>query len=348
MADLVCFKLENNIYYCPIQLNNNIFTTNAGERNDTDVCEDVLWNLVCSAKQDLYYIMDFSECIGSIENTSEIIKRLAKSRFIIIVREKFKSVFETQGIKEVEIEEVAEKDNKIWIVKSNVEKELNDYMERIKPEIEKYGCTEFFYKIILTQFFYRDIKNNNSYSFKKGSLKYLESSNVYVNKYINVKSLFLDYSYMMLVVKGLKRMIKKNFLYDGKEISLLGVSNNGIILANLLSYELNLQVQSLSRLGPVYCLEDSVDRLNNFSEKNYVLVSDVICMGGELRMAKGIVNILGAHLLGGICVVKIREVYRGNKEEKVYALLNDINGLEVDNDRIGYQIFIDDEETEEE
>jgi len=345
MADLVCFKLKNNIYYCPIQLNNNILTTNAGEYNDTDVYEDVLLNIVYSVKKDLYYIMDFSECAGSIENIPKIIKKLATPKLIILAREKFKKVFEKQRISGLEIEEVVEKENKIWIIKSNVEDKLNDYIERIKPGIAKYGFTDFFYKVILTQFFYQDIKSNNSYSFEKGALKYLESSNVYVNKYINVKSLFLDYSYMMLVVKGLKRIVKKYFLSDEKEISLLGVSNNGIILANLLSYELNLPVQSLNRLGPVYCLEDSADRLSNFSERKYVLVSDVICMGGEFRMAKGIVNILGSHLLGGICVVKIRDVYRGNREEQVYALLNDINDIEVENDRIDYRIFIDDEET---
>jgi len=97
MADLVCFKLKNNIYYCPIQLNNNILTTNAGEYNDTDVYEDVLLNIVYSVKKDLYYIMDFSECAGSIENIPKIIKKLATPKLIILAREKFKKVFEKQG-----------------------------------------------------------------------------------------------------------------------------------------------------------------------------------------------------------------------------------------------------------
>ena len=65
-------------------------------------------------------------------------------------------------------------------------------------------------------------------------------------------------------------------------------------------------------------------------------------MGGEYKMANGIVDILGSKLLGGICVVKIRDVYRNQRESNVYALLDDINGLEVDGERIGYQIYVDD------
>ena len=65
-------------------------------------------------------------------------------------------------------------------------------------------------------------------------------------------------------------------------------------------------------------------------------------MGGEYKMAQGIVDILGSKLLGGVCVVKIRDVYRKPKVNKVYALLDDINEFKINDEIIDYQISVDD------
>ena len=59
-------------------------------------------------------------------------------------------------------------------------------------------------------------------------------------------------------------------------------------------------------------------------------------------MAQGIVDILGATLVGGICVVKIRDVYRNRKEKNVFALLEDINAIKINNEIVDYRVFADD------
>ena len=60
-------------------------------------------------------------------------------------------------------------------------------------------------------------------------------------------------------------------------------------------------------------------------------------------MAQGILDILGSTLLGGVCVVKIRDIYRNKTGKNVFALLDDINRIEVDTEKIGYQIYVDDQ-----
>lgn len=152
----------------------------------------------------------------------------------------------------------------------------------------------------------------------------------------------MDCKYMIMIVKDLAEILKREFKNDLDNIALLGVSNNGIILANLLSYELKLPVKSLNRLGPIYCLNKERDKTEQFNNKKCVLVSDVVCLGGEYRMAQGIVDILGATLVGGICVVKIRDVYRNRKEKNVFALLEDINAIKINNEIVDYRVFADD------
>lgn len=341
MNRIITFPIEDKIEYCSVRMNNNDLTSNIGIRVESSVEEGVLQNLINSFDEKINYIVDFCDCYGAINTTVEILNKFAKNNIIILAPEKLKNAFSKLQLGYSEV--YGEADEKLFSIAFAEEGELYDFFQVVKSQLRGIEAKSFFHQLILTRFFYYDIKNNPQYAFEKGNLKYLESSNVYVNKYINVKSLFLNRNYMLLVIKDLKEVIKKEFKSALDELVLLGVSNNGIILANLLSYELQIPVQSLNRLGPVYCLEKKIDRNNQFYNKKYVLVSDVVCMGGEYKMAQGIVDILGAMLLGGVCVVKIRDVYRNKIEKNVFSLLDDINRMEVDTERIGYQIYVDDD-----
>lgn len=338
MEKMITFPLHDKIEYCSIRMNNNDLTSNMGQRADVSVEEGVLWKVIQSFDKDTNYIVDFLNCEGTINTTEKILEGFAKDNIIILAPEKLKNAFSKKF--ECNCETYGNTADKFYSITFCKDGKFNSYFKTIKSQMHDSDFM-FFQKLLLTRFFYYDIKNNPQYSFVKGDLKYLESSNVYVNKYINVKSLFLNYDYMILVVKGLKELIKTKFKSDLSDAILLGVSNNGIILANLLSYELQIPVQSLNRLGPVYCLAKQTDRNDQFNNNKYILISDVVCMGGEYKMANGIVDILGSKLLGGVCVVKIRNVYRNQRENNVYALLDDINGLEVDGEKIGYQIYVD-------
>lgn len=349
MEKLICFNLNDDIVYCPIHLNNSVFANNDGGDKNCSVCQEMLCDIIGTLVPEVNYVLDFTQCLGSIESTPDILKCLKNVNVLILADEKFK---EALGNLERELEITVEKwgtnENRFWIVKFKKNLVLNKYIDALENEEGEYSPSDYFSKLVLTKFFYEDIKENPKYDFSQRNKKYLGSSNVYVNKYINVKSLFLDYDYMMLMISELVKLINKHFnRYEG-QISLLGVSNNGIILANMLSYQLRTSAYSLKRLGPVYCLEDNANRLGDFQDKKYILVSDVICMGGEYRMAKGIVDILGSKLLGGISVVKIRDAYRGENEEEIYAVIDDINQFTIEGRKIDYQVYIDDQVNEEE
>lgn len=339
MKRIITFPLSERIEYCSIRVNNNNLTSNVGGRADNSIEEEFLLHLIGLFDNNVNYIVDFWDCEGTINTTEEILKRLAQKNIVILAPEKLKNAFSKQLLG---FSEEYGKGEKLFIIAFDEKGETYTCFKNILPRGQDVDVKSFFHQLVLVRFFHDDIKKNPQYSFKKGNLKYLESSNVYVNKYINVKSLFLNRNYMLLVIKDLKEVVKKEFKSVINEVVLLGVSNNGIILANLLSYELQVPVQGLNRLGPIYCLDKKVDRNDGFYNKKYILVSDVVCMGGEYKMAQGIIDILGATLLGCICVVKIRDVYRNKAEKNVFALLEDINEVEIDNEKIDYQVFVDD------
>lgn len=342
MNELITFPLTDGIEYCSVHLNSSGLTYNMGLGADMSVEQSFLGYLLESlkTKTDVCYIVDFGNCEGAINTTSDIIREFANPKYILIAPSKLKDAFERnklgiykaygQGVTQL-YSIVFDKNNSFYTDFKQIEGQMKGGDQRF-----------FFHQFILTRYFYNDIKSNPQYSFDKGKLKYLESSNIYVNKYINIKSLFMDCKYMIMIVKDLAEILKREFKNDLDNIALLGVSNNGIILANLLSYELKLPVKSLNRLGPIYCLNKERDKTEQFNNKKCVLVSDVVCLGGEYRMAQGIVDILGATLVGGICVVKIRDVYRNRKEKNVFALLEDINAIKINNEIVDYRVFADD------
>jgi len=338
MKKIITFPLSDKIEYCSVRINNNNLATNIGGRAEDSIEEGFLENLIESLNDEVNYIIDFGDCEGAINTTPNILENLAKKNIMILAEEKLKNAFSKSKSFNGKTNKESEK---VFSIIFDTQGELYIYFEKIRGKIND-NISFYFHRLVLTRFFYYDIENNSKYSFEKGNLKYLESSNVYVNKYINVKSLFLDANYMILVVKDMKELLKKHFKGELNSIVLLGVSNNGIILANLLAYELNIPVQSLNRLGPVYCLDKKKDKYSQFGNKKYVMVSDVVCMGGEYKMAQGIVDTLGATLLGGVCVVKIRDIYRDKCKNRVFALLDHINEILVDGQSIDYQIYVDD------
>lgn len=175
---------------------------------------------------------------------------------------------------------------------------------------------------------------------------YLESSNVYVSSYLDIKCLFLETKVFDLIIIKMQEIIKNTYLSkksidERKNIYLLGVSNNGNILSRILAYVMDMNCESINHLGPSYCIESNIKNIERFQHKQYILVSDVLCLGGEYRMAKGILSMMNSELLGAVSIIKVRDVYRNKKKEsnRAVAVLENIEQYGID-----YKIYIDDKE----
>lgn len=349
MDKLVKYKINKDITFCPISLNNTILR-NQPSRGGSDIKmeEERLLKILSAVESDssTMYILDFSG-ISKLSLKRENIPKLFEVRNSVSYLGK--SLFSNYLIEKKDSLCIIDDENGCLTYNCNIEKILLEFIQ------DKLSFETDIIKVIHTYayiyFFLQDAENNN-HKYDRSHLKYLESSNVYVNRYINIKSFFLKPTYMYLLINDLIEMLKKRIPnYD--KVCLLGVSNNGIILSRLIAYQLQLEVKSINHIGPKYCLDSDSEVLKDLKNKKFILISDVVCLGGEYRIAKGILEALGAKLLGAICVVKIRDIYRNRgkdvtilskEKDIIYSLVDNVNQYEIDGRNMSYKIYIDREE----
>lgn len=167
--------------------------------------------------------------------------------------------------------------------------------------------------------------------------KFHYSSSVYLPRFINIKkfiendkSFFLYTLYRLAIkmsVENEKRtwQIKEN----DKDVVLFCQNLNSSIIASVLSNFLLLDITILDHIGPInklyYGFEDKI-----LKEKNYVIVSDVVCLGTEVRIAKNLIEFSGGNYLGNVSIVRINTVldkHRFNDIEAVYEISKNKNPI---------------------
>lgn len=133
----------------------------------------------------------------------------------------------------------------------------------------------------------------------KGS-HYLDSSNIFSNIYIDIKTLFADNELTFLASYEMAKMFFANFKYDYDGV--ICVSNNGAALATIIADLLNTDAIYLFNLGPHSTImsDDLMERIH--SNKRYVFIYDFSCLGTEIKLVKTVVNLIGAKVIGSVGV----------------------------------------------
>jgi hypothetical protein len=179
---------------------------------------------------------------------------------------------------------------------------------------------------------------------ESGSLVYLESSNIYANRYIDVKKIFTDpiltriivYEMCGLLSDYVKEKKQNEQVFSSDVIALLGVSNNGAILANMIAKLLRLNFFSYKSLGPHYCDQENqvVERIRR--NKKYILISDFICLGMEYKRSIAVFNAANSQIIGHISCMKYADVFREGTGDN-----NSIRAfIDLSKHRINYSISI--------
>lgn len=170
------------------------------------------------------------------------------------------------------------------------------------------------------------------YEKREDRVSYISSSNLYSNQYINIKSMFGEVMLMRLVVFRMKDIVKK--LCAGKnlsmeDVSLIGVSTNGSIIAKLLAKELGTKVDLINRLGPRYCKTTTKPRKTIIEQKSHIFVADFVCIGSELKRTKQLSNQNNNRLIGCVSVAQLGDIYRNAEDrhlnKSILSLVPQIN-----------------------
>lgn len=173
--------------------------------------------------------------------------------------------------------------------------------------------------------------------------KAIPSSNIYANRYFNVRKLFCDSNLYQLSIFLMVQYLEKNKIqYDAFVCS----SINGACIASSLSVYFRKPVVFLRNVGPQMNTYDNLLTRRIMEGHRYIYVFDFMCLGTEYQRIKMLCNIRSARIVLGLGVSKHKMpneklLSRGSKQVVIFTLF-DINEFEHDY----YKCFVDEKECE--
>lgn len=146
---------------------------------------------------------------------------------------------------------------------------------------------------------------------------------VYLYKYINVKKIAQSNArfFRFCIYRMGKKLIERNlFTYEyqkNKNISLFFHTMNGAYIATQLALLFNVDMVYLDHLGPVENLHRKHFEQCISDSKEYIIISDVICLGGEIGRAKTIIEYCGGRVLGETCFADVMTVTNQEYDKRI-------------------------------
>jgi hypothetical protein len=167
------------------------------------------------------------------------------------------------------------------------------------------------------------------------SKKIHHSSPVYLSNFIDIKELIVKnkalfyYSCYWLAIEMTKKTTRTWLIEKGARKTLLCQNLNSSFIASVLSSYLLLDVITLDHIGPINKVYNEIDKKIRDGEE-YIVVSDVVCMGTEVRIAKNIIEFSGGKYIGNVSIVRIMTMEyedKYNDTESVYDISKDKNPI---------------------
>lgn len=196
-------------------------------------------------------------------------------------------------------------------------------------------------KEIFRTHFLKLLKNNYTKSLV-GKEMYHSSSSVYLSKWINIKKFisvdreFFLYAIYHLALKTYQKWFKNLIPMDNESKPILVCQNlNSSYITSILSTLLRTDIVILDQIGPINKMYSTLDSKIEINKK-YIVVSDLVCLGTEIKIAKSLIEFLGGKYLGNVSIVRIQTIepaYRNFEDtECVFVVDNETNK------EIGYKI----------
>ncbi|MFC3157192.1 hypothetical protein SAMN05443633_11223 [Chryseobacterium arachidis] len=207
----------------------------------------------------------------------------------------------------------------------------------LDPRIKE-GYKRFYFYERDNNFYPDDFKIEDTFKefFKTSLMPYSDkheeqhtSSFVYLTSYINVKKFISHekplciYAIYLLAAKILREWRKDGpipfYSKEDKEKQdtpiLVCQSLNSAYIVSILSNLLKLDVLILDKIGPINKLYNSLDK-NIIENKNYIVVSDLVCLGTEVKIVKNIIQFLGGFYLGNVSLIKTETLKKADIKRK--------------------------------
>lgn len=179
---------------------------------------------------------------------------------------------------------------------------------------------------------------------KKHIVKYEKphtSSMIYLSSFVNMKGFMrTEKEYVLYSLYRLSMKIKKKWKDElNSPPTLICQSLNSSYLVSILSTLLRLDILILDKVGPVNNLYGRIEKNINNNQK-YIIVSDLVCLGTEVKIVKNIVRYLGGKCLGNVSLIKTETLNKSDIKSK-NATISVFSIKKENNKELNYNITTD-------
>jgi hypothetical protein len=278
---------------------------------------------------DSILIMDFERISNVQENTKDKIAELKRSSKILVFQNISTSIVKTLGI-----DIINNPNNKLInndIYKFFIVSDTHTIEPVQTAEIFLIKFKEYLKKHSINPEMYFEKKNGDSNVIK---LIPHFSSSVYITKYIDVKKMISDdkefFTYCLYILA-----IKVSMQWLNEKPTLICQNLNGSYITSILSSFLKLDTLIFDKLGPINKIYSTLDKKIE-ENKKYIIVSDVVALGTEMKIAKSLITFLGGEYLGNISLIRIETI---SPELKTYSNTSCVYSITKSDNPIDYQIY---------
>lgn len=201
------------------------------------------------------------------------------------------------------------------------------YIDNITKEFVKRNICNKFYlfedddDFIEGDFSDKALFNTEFYSKIK---QYIESENsphtssfVYLTSFIDIKK-FISYEKELTLYSIYLLAQKINYEWKtdiDKNPILVCQSLNSSYIVSILSNLLKLDILILDKIGPINKLYNRLDK-NISQTRKYIVVSDMVCLGTEVKIVKNLIEFIGGKYLGNVSLIKTETLKKCDIKKK--------------------------------
>lgn len=276
--------------------------------------------------KDLALVLDFhyiKRCQNNIKK--KIIQLIQKFKYVILTN------ISKEIIEEIEVG-IFKNHNNVQSNEIFIKFILtNESIEEIELDIERIFIEEFLLRL----------KKHVEPKIEENGIIH-DSSSVYLTSYINIKRFIsLDKNFFIYSIYQLAIKIRDHWKIELKsekhnqQPTLICQNLNSSYITSMLSSLLKLDILILDKIGPINKIYSTLDRKIEESRK-YIVVSDLVCLGTEIKIAKSIIEFLGGIYLGNVSIIRVETIL---KKDKSYLDTECVFYITKDNNKeIGYEI----------
>lgn len=167
------------------------------------------------------------------------------------------------------------------------------------------------------------------------------SSFIYLKSFIDLKkfiSIEKPFVYFALYKLAMKIKYKWNQQIKDKPI-LVSQSLTSTFIVSILSKLLKLDILVFDKIGPITKLYNKLEK-HNFDKRKYIVVSDLVCLGTEVKITKSLIEFSGGQYLGNVSLVKIETLTRKDLQlDSVDRTISIFSITNENNEYLNYYIY---------